>query len=602
LSDATFFVHSQILKDVHLVEMDGQPLVEQYSRISSEIEKRCGRGSAAIFAEPRLTRGNGVSASRIDWYSDLEGSIRTIDELDPGSQAAVRARTLASLSKIRPLVFDPEIGHLVAAALNVADEGGVLSVGGEPVIVSWGTLPSAAFDDVGSRERLFAQSLQPFVEGLPLPPISLGEWQRSFRVSPQPRADGLESSSTAHPSSNGGVAKTAQVAASNFLPGLAENLRPPVIACILAGIFLLLLFIPGVFPGSSSSGSVSSSAITRRALEQLQLHAKELQSALDLECVALREQVNKLIPHHASEIMVPVPAIASSAARDNPANPSVARGPITPPPVIAPIPPGPIDLAARAERGVALVVAGDVSGTGFFVTQDTLVTNRHVVKDANGDIKIVSKSVGVIPANLLRISEGGDFDDFAVLRVSPQSQVIPFELTITNRQLQQVMASGFPGIIMNVDPVFQRALQGDATAVGHVTPSTSPGAILDVQQIETPPISLLSHSATIAPGNSGGPLLDYCGRVLGVNTFGITDPNVPVTFSFALGADGLARFLARAGVNIRAEAVACEPQMIAMPSPQAGVASVPSPPARGGAAGPPVPAASPGTPEQKRTH
>ena len=147
------------------------------------------------------------------------------------------------------------------------------------------------------------------------------------------------------------------------------------------------------------------------------------------------------------------------------------------------------------------MTAGDVSGTGFFVTQDTLVTNRHVVKDANGDIKIVSKSVGVIPANLLRISEGGDFDDFAVLRVSPQSLVIPFELTTTNRQLQQVMASGFPGALMNVDPVFQRALQGDATAIGHGPPLVHPQVRMSTYSASNATISLSSHSATIAPGD-----------------------------------------------------------------------------------------------------
>ncbi|MCS7294922.1 MAG: trypsin-like peptidase domain-containing protein [Chloroflexota bacterium] len=35
----------------------------------------------------------------------------------------------------------------------------------------------------------------------------------------------------------------------------------------------------------------------------------------------------------------------------------------------------------------------------------------------------------------------------------------------------------------------------------------------------------LQHNADINPGNSGGPLVDQCGRVVGVNTIQVLNPN-----------------------------------------------------------------------------
>jgi S1-C subfamily serine protease len=69
------------------------------------------------------------------------------------------------------------------------------------------------------------------------------------------------------------------------------------------------------------------------------------------------------------------------------------------------------------------------------------------------------------------------------------------------------------------------------------------------------------HGAEIAPGNSGGPLVGYCGRVLGVNTFAIADRNLPITARYALGADGLGRFLESIGAAARMEDKSCEPQV-----------------------------------------
>jgi S1-C subfamily serine protease len=78
---------------------------------------------------------------------------------------------------------------------------------------------------------------------------------------------------------------------------------------------------------------------------------------------------------------------------------------------------------------------------------------------------------------------------------------------------------------------------------------------------------LVLHSADISPGNSGGPLADTCGRVVGVNTFIKTSTEQQMRLNFALKSDSLLSFLKANGVTLQPEDTSCSPQM---PRAQAG--------------------------------
>ena len=73
-----------------------------------------------------------------------------------------------------------------------------------------------------------------------------------------------------------------------------------------------------------------------------------------------------------------------------------------------------------------------------------------------------------------------------------------------------VAALGYPG---NVDLATARSAQDYITPL---PPTRSIGIFSNVRTING--ITTLLHTANIARGHSGGPLLDQCGRVLGVNS------------------------------------------------------------------------------------
>ena len=69
--------------------------------------------------------------------------------------------------------------------------------------------------------------------------------------------------------------------------------------------------------------------------------------------------------------------------------------------------------------------------------------------------------------------------------------------------------------------------------------------------------SAILHTAPIASGNSGGPLIDNCGRVLGANSFGSISDGNDAEFGFAVSAREILSFLRKAGVKVGSTATPC---------------------------------------------
>jgi S1-C subfamily serine protease len=166
-------------------------------------------------------------------------------------------------------------------------------------------------------------------------------------------------------------------------------------------------------------------------------------------------------------------------------------------------------------------------GTGFFIDDHgDIATNNHVV---NGQ-KTVSVTVGDKTYKGTVI--GNDpMDDLAIVRISPPPNVPPLTLG-TAKTLQ-------PGdLVVAIGNPFELTASVSAGIVSGLNRSmqTDSGRMMS---------GLVQTDAALNPGNSGGPLLDAYGRVVGINTAIESPVEGSVGIGFAIPIDRLVQLLPR---------------------------------------------------------
>ena len=168
------------------------------------------------------------------------------------------------------------------------------------------------------------------------------------------------------------------------------------------------------------------------------------------------------------------------------------------------------DIVSRAAPAVVLISTPSATGTGFFVTQDLLLTNAHVV-DGQSFVTVRLASGQAIQGRVERASTDLDL---AVVRATARpdaNQILQLGSVAPVRPGQEVIAIGSPLGLQNT------VTRGIVSAV-----RTTGG------------VELIQTDAAINPGNSGGPLLDRDGRVIGVNTLKVMRGAESLGFAVAI--------------------------------------------------------------------
>ena len=238
-------------------------------------------------------------------------------------------------------------------------------------------------------------------------------------------------------------------------------------------------------------------------------------------------------------------------------------------------------------------------GTAFGIGKGMLLTNQHVIDDVSrtgGRILVTNKRLGSLTeVRVVAVTPpAGDDDhaDFALLQGPESLAVSPLALTGLASRLEPVTAAGYPGVLLRFDERFRRLERGDRSAAPEM--ALTAGAITVIQNRETVPI--IAHTAAISGGSSGGPLVNACGDVVGVNTFGPTSVR---TVNYALSAEAARTFLEGNGHSLQWITEPCVgrtdgPSLPESPAPKAGPPdhpdAEPDPPDVPAPAEPPAPA------------
>jgi hypothetical protein len=168
-------------------------------------------------------------------------------------------------------------------------------------------------------------------------------------------------------------------------------------------------------------------------------------------------------------------------------------------------------VVAAAVSAVVAIQSDSTRGTGFFLKPDVIVTNAHVVRGAT-TVKITFADGKAGSARVITVAENVDL---AMLRPAPGSEgtaVLELSSIARVRPGQEVIAIG--------------------SALGDLQNTVTRGIVSALRNDGG--VMLLQTDAAINTGNSGGPLLDRAGHVVGVNTLKVGTAS---SIGFAVAAD-----------------------------------------------------------------
>ncbi|MGK2909328.1 MAG: S1C family serine protease [Sphingobium sp.] len=216
-----------------------------------------------------------------------------------------------------------------------------------------------------------------------------------------------------------------------------------------------------------------------------------------------------------------------------------------------------LTAAARSVVRVALVATdgGDAyfvgHGSGLVVAPDKVLTNAHVVELTRQEKNIV---IGIVP------SEGKKSYGGRVIAYSPGNDLALIQMDEghlppasfyagATTDGQHVTAIGYPGTVDRAQGL------GLKDMVEPMIPVKTGGNISSGRSGKS--FDTILHTAPLGAGNSGGPLVDDCGRVLGINSFGSISDGSDAEFGFAVSDREIASFLRQAGVTFLRTSAPC---------------------------------------------
>jgi serine protease Do len=220
----------------------------------------------------------------------------------------------------------------------------------------------------------------------------------------------------------------------------------------------------------------------------------------------------------------------------------------------------PADIAATSRSVVRVVLIGEENGeptlvghgSGFAVAPNVILTNAHVIEPSQQQDGI---RIGVVPSQgkggwFARVIAFAPKSDLALIKLIEKGSLPPVTMfTGPVADGGAVVAVGYPG---NVD-VAQGLNVGDI--VSPTSPVKTQGNVSTGRSSKS--FETILHTAPIGAGNSGGPLLDPCGRVIGVNTFGTVSQDGDSEFYFAVSVGEVLRFVRASGITPGISGIAC---------------------------------------------
>ncbi|AQQ75449.1 trypsin-like peptidase domain-containing serine protease [uncultured archaeal virus] len=187
------------------------------------------------------------------------------------------------------------------------------------------------------------------------------------------------------------------------------------------------------------------------------------------------------------------------------------------------------------DAGVIVVLYGDQYGTGWFVSNKYIVTAGHVVSyQTNAKVTLIKGDYSEVGYVIYTDS----LTDIAIIKVEkPPSSTYIFSLAAKDPEKgQTIFVLGYPYELYK--------LMGDLAKMS-MNPRVSMGVAAWVDQDK----KLFEISASVDSGNSGGPITDQFGNVIGLVSFALEGK--AATLYYGTSVSAIKEALSKNGISYR---------------------------------------------------
>ena len=160
------------------------------------------------------------------------------------------------------------------------------------------------------------------------------------------------------------------------------------------------------------------------------------------------------------------------------------------------------DSIEKVRQSVVRIVGGEGEGSGFAIKDDGIIlTNFHVI-EFEPSPKVILPDNTFETAEILMADRNADL---AILRIHKELPVISWGEPSELNPAEELLAIGFP---------LGGQLIGEA--------SVNKGSLAGRRRSKDVGVEYLQTDITLTPGVSGGPMVNICGEVVGINTAGLS--------------------------------------------------------------------------------